>query len=746
MLIDCRCVKIVNYLSSPSIIVEISAKLSEEEALEKDLEKNQECDTDSGIVTSDKIISDLSEEVDNPFFGKGTKEEEEEEEEEEEKKSKKTKKRKEPSSDKSKEKNKKQKNEPNLVKSNETITLTGDLCYELTSPLFKFRLRIEDKNKLKQDIFNINVTSEFEVIEIVAVFINRQLTLKKAKDIAKRSEIFKREGISSVEKNKRIEDLFLETFTKRGYSDDLELVENPPLANILTDKSIEWEMRLFFKNAFRSKELFDYFGVLGSRIALRLNDEDLQKLKKRESEEVFTNVLREILFKRNSITPDGEVSEFLYLEDKKATNYMNYTKVKPKICEEIDIIKRANNEIFYLFSARKKRGITIEKKVIGDKKFQIPVHVYHELKKQSDVILLTYNDFTKSENDPPLEGDEVNLQLTMDKKSNAQFCDAINSMIGFISLIGVQDDSNHLDNYDPYFNFLNPIVAEKKTELIFISSFDRHVFLRIRFGNMNICDSNIIFNGCHSASELVNLCRINVKSKKVYKVVLERCHRFSTSELTSIINLFRILNTNAKRTVIERIFLVGSKYCYPEAPGKPFTDLFDAANQHRNLFAIHDFHDHVPAVSKIAFVSSLHDAIELSQKNRFVAPLILYENDALVHFSYEDKQALSFAITQHGSRFCSSSGFKYNANKMDCIIIDLVHSPITQYQFEKILSCAPIQSSAEKRNFIVIGTIDDFKSAKSGLKLKSSLPFATSDLFSDLCNTFNSHTREKKFS
>lgn len=175
---------------------------------------------------------------------------------------------------------------------------------------------------------------------------------------------------------------------------------------------------------------------------------------------------------------------------------------------------------------------------------------------------------------------------------------------------------------------------------------------------------------------------------------------------------------------IKHLILCGNRFCFPEAPGNPFTDLVNTFHDPRRLTTLHEKADQRQPAH---FFEDEDQLLAFLRNSKIAAAfeIVVANEKRLDYLSNKLKDT-----TKHAIVFQLYNKLSYGRGTCPMMVLDLSdHDQVTMTQLRKALSIAPMTLS----NLFVIGTPLEFEKVYNDFSKKNG-NFRFTDLSSLLLN------------
>jgi hypothetical protein len=522
----------------------------------------------------------------------------------------------------------------------------------------------------------------YELLEIVDVVRPKKITVKLFKAIARSSLMF--DAFSAPTTRTR---LLNAIFDDLG-SPETELKEMDDVRKILI-KNVHEDIHHFCHNALRSEATFELTKAIGWTIPSLLTDKEVASLPALYPGDML-DLLRKLLFGTRNYDHGAVLTErgIDYFGAKSSEMHSSVAA----IAKAAEIYKRLKYDTSVRYNS-------CAKKRVGDGQYDIPQLVLDQFD-HLKTLVHTEVDF---------DG-KVTLTLKPIYDEEQLFCKAFASIPETHFIDSQCNINHHVQNryLDTLFKF------EASTEYTIVFSTPRRMaaLKSLMATTTNLIDFSETFP--FISTETVDygvqrLMQTLKHCKRSCTIILEESHTLSVPKMSFF---FRVLKRLWNSLRIHRLVLCGNRFCFPEAPGKPFTDLVQTFPNSERLTTLHD--SVLDQRKPREFFEDAGDFANFLNSDKFPSQSI----DIFVSSEDRLKSLKTFfgSSKKHSIGFQLYSNLTYNKGCSPFVAFDLFENDeMTMTQLYKALAVAPLKTA----NLFVIGTELDFQKVLNDVSKKN---------------------------
>lgn len=554
------------------------------------------------------------------------------------------------------------------------FSVEGFDCNSIKSPLLTSTLKLVPKRGNGKEI-------AYELIDILKIQSPKFFTVNQLKIKARASLMFDHFQKPTI-RNKmigKIFDVLGEPSTEIRASKQLRCL----IAN-----SVHKDIVDFCHNALRIEKVYEIGMKTGWQLPSVMEDDEIEKLmlsRKSEKVKILQKVLCDRMINKKNIVFDRRAMEYFAAEDKELLVELGW------LCKANEIIRRMQYNQTVKYDSCMKTSI-------GAGQYQIEPETL-ECLEQFEKRVFIDRDY----------GDKLTLKLQETYQQELLFCRSF-AFVPLVHLIDVECDTN-FKNINPgsYFAGLQKLEASA-TKTIWFTSKSRMHYLKSEVGStteLSEFKSFFPLYGEDSLSHAVQRMEMKFKhNTPTAIVILEQSHILSTVEFSFFL---RVITAVWQKLRIKKLILCGNRYCFPESPGHPFTDLVTTFNDHSMLTTVRgsDGDDRLPE----RFFDTIEEAaavIQMDYKKESFDFIVATEDE--LQKLKKDTEKFDNTID-----FQLYSGMRYAKGCNKYMILDVRDKQnITMVQLQKALACAPIKQT----NLFVLGPSMNFISIMGDVLVK----------------------------
>lgn len=562
------------------------------------------------------------------------------------------------------------------------FVVSGFECNHIKSPVLSVTIKVARQKKSLDPVY--------ELVEILDISRPPKLTVKWLRERARKSLMF-----DACSLPKRRNPLLSQVFGELG--DDTHEVKDSKEVYRLLLKNFHEDVQPFFFNALRTQASFELAKKIGWSIPSLMSDQEVDSLPTLSNEGTH-KLLRAVLFERTGKHCDAVL-------DKRGIEYFasKGREVVSAIAGASQIYKRLQ------FDANVRHHSCMKSKV-GEGKYDVPPSVLDQLEELPRFVTVDVE-----------TDDKLTIKLKSIHDEEQEFAKAF-AEVPETRFVDSQCNINH-HTTNRYLERMFEFETETES-MVWLTSFRRIALLKPMLSSTtHLFD----FSEAFSFSSLDTVMPTSVRLTEMFKhvkktcsVVIEDVHTLSMPKLTFVL---QVISKLWKPLRIKHLILCGNRFCFPEAPGNPFTDLVNTFHDPLRLTTLHEVGDQrQPA----RFFEEAPQLVEYLDKCKIASTFeIVVANEPRL-----EKLKTLVRHSKHAIAFQLYSRMSYSRGTCPMMVLDLSeHDQVTMTQLRKALSIAPMTLS----NLFVIGTPLEFEKVYNDFSKKNG-NFRFTDLSSSLLN------------